>query len=211
MTDDHEVRTESFGQGRKLSLVDRFGVWLSARSVNKFVGDVEGLDFADIGCGFEATYTKSVIEDVRTVTLVDISLSDKWDGIGKVNAIRGPLPTALERLQDESSDVIVCLSVLEHLRDPKISLDHFFRILRPGGLVVINVPNWLGKRFLEFSAFKLNLSPPAEMDDHKCYYDPSDLWPMLVETGFPPHAIKCRRHKFGLNTIAVCRKEIFES
>ena len=43
------------------------------------------------------------------------------------------------------------------------------------------------------------------MDDHKRYYDPRDLWPLLVEAGFAPHAIRCRRHKFGLNTFAVCR------
>jgi hypothetical protein len=44
------------------------------------------------------------------------------------------------------------------------------------------------------------------MDDHKMYYDPKDLWPLLVRSGFAPHAISCRRHKFGLNTVAVCKK-----
>ena len=43
------------------------------------------------------------------------------------------------------------------------------------------------------------------MDDHKAYYDPRDLWPMLVEAGFKPRNISCFRHKFGLNTFAVCR------
>ena len=43
------------------------------------------------------------------------------------------------------------------------------------------------------------------MDDHKAYYDPRDLWPMLVEAGFKPSKITCFRHKFGLNTFAVCR------
>jgi hypothetical protein len=43
------------------------------------------------------------------------------------------------------------------------------------------------------------------MDDHKRYYDPRDLWPLLVDAGFRPSAIRCRRHKFTLNTFAVCR------
>jgi hypothetical protein len=30
---------------------------------------------------------------------------------------------------------------------------------------------------------------------------------MLVAAGFKPSRIHCRRHKFGLNTFAVCRKE----
>jgi hypothetical protein len=41
------------------------------------------------------------------------------------------------------------------------------------------------------------------MDDHKMYYDPRDLWPLMVRAGFAPHAIRCFRHKFGLNTFAV--------
>ncbi len=44
------------------------------------------------------------------------------------------------------------------------------------------------------------------MDDHKMYYDPRDLWPLLVQAGFRPRDIRCFRHKFGLNTFARCRK-----
>ena len=43
------------------------------------------------------------------------------------------------------------------------------------------------------------------MNDHKRYYDPRDLWPMLVAAGWRPSEIRIRRHKFGLNTFAVCR------
>ena len=67
------------------------------------------------------------------------------------------------------------------------------------------MPSWRGKTALEFSAFRLGTSPVVEMDDHKTYYDPRDLWPLLVRAGFRPHAIRCFKHKFGLNTFAVCR------
>jgi hypothetical protein len=68
------------------------------------------------------------------------------------------------------------------------------------------VPSWRGKRFLELSAFRLGLSPAEEMDDHKMYYDPRDIWPMLVRAGFKPSRVKVFRHKFGLNTFASCVK-----
>ena len=45
----------------------------------------------------------------------------------------------------------------------------------------VNVPSWWGKTALEFSAFRLGLSPAEEMNDHRRYYDPRDLWPKLVE------------------------------
>jgi len=43
------------------------------------------------------------------------------------------------------------------------------------------------------------------MNDHKMYFDPRDLWPLLVRAGFSPRNIRCFKHKFGLNTFAVCR------
>jgi SAM-dependent methyltransferase len=95
--------------------------------------------------------------------------------------------------------------VLEHLWEPQEALGHFHRILAPGGVAILNVPSWLGKPFLELAAFRLGVSPRDEMNDHKSYYDPKDLWPMLVRAGFRPSLIRCHRHKFGLNTSAICR------
>ena len=43
------------------------------------------------------------------------------------------------------------------------------------------------------------------MNDHKIYYDPRDLWPLLVRAGFIPQAIRMGTHKFGLNTYAIGR------
>ncbi len=45
------------------------------------------------------------------------------------------------------------------------------------------------------------LSPAAEMDDHKMYYDVRDLWPLLVAAGFRPSRIRCFTHKFGLEHV----------
>jgi hypothetical protein len=99
----------------------------------------------------------------------------------------------------------MCMSVLEHLWQPEVTLGHLRRVTKPSGTCIVNVPSWRGKWFLETSAFRLHLSPAAEMDDHKWYFDPKDLWPLLVRAGFLPSGITCHRHKFGLNTIAICR------
>ena len=80
------------------------------------------------------------------------------------------------------------------------------RLLRPGGLLLVIVPTWRGKWFLEFSAFRLGTSPACEMDDHKAYYEKRDLWPLLVKAGFSPGSLKLKYHKFGLNLIAACVK-----
>ena len=60
--------------------------------------------------------------------------------------------------------------------------------------------------FLELSAFRLGLSTPESIDDHKTYYDKRDLWPLLVAAGFKPSQIDMRYHKLSLNLFAVCKK-----
>jgi len=198
-------RRQSFGADRPLTFVDRFGVWLSGRSIRRAVGSFDGLAIGDFGCGHRASFVRTVLPAVRSATLVDVSLAGDLKAHPKVRAIEGLLPDALAEVADGSLDVAMCISALEHLSEPDRMLLECRRVLRPGGTLVVNVPSWAGKRFLEFSAFRLGLSPPEEMDDHKAYYDPKDLWPLLRRAGFLPHSIRCHRHKAGLNTFAVCR------
>jgi SAM-dependent methyltransferase len=199
-------RERAFGQDRPLTAVDRFGIWLSARRVRRSLRSVTGSRVGDIGCGYQAAFSRTILDDVSGLVLLDVALAPDLRDHPKVTAIEGQLPGAMAAVPDESLDVVVCNSVLEHLWEPLISLREFHRALVPGGALLVNVPSWWGKRFLEASAFRFGTSPAEEIDDHKTYYDPPDLWPLLVRAGFPPRGIRCFRHKFGLNTFAHCRK-----
>jgi SAM-dependent methyltransferase len=198
------ARTGAYGQEQPPSPVDRFGVWLGARAVRRHV-DFADTRFADFGCGYHATLAHSQLDRARSALLVDLAIADAIKSHPKVTAVEGSLMDVLPTVPDRSLDIVLCLSVLEHLWQPQEALGHLRRVLAPGGVAVLNVPSWLGKPFLELAAFRLGVSPAEEMDDHKAYYDPRDLWPMLVRAGFRPSMIRCRRHKFGLNTQAVCR------
>jgi SAM-dependent methyltransferase len=196
-------RTTAYGQDRKPTPVDRFGVWLSGRAVRRHAS-IDGARVADVGCGYEATFARSMLDRVRAATLVDVALDPALGRTPKITAVEGTIEESLPGLPEGGFDLVLCLSVLEHLWEPQEALARMRRLLAPGGKLLVNVPSWRGKRFLEFSAFRLGTSPANEMDDHKRYYDPSDLWPMLVAAGFRPSRIHCRRHKFGLNTFAAC-------
>jgi SAM-dependent methyltransferase len=198
-------RAESFGQGYSPTPVDRFGVWLSARQIRRWVPSFAGKRIADLGCGFNAAFTRTVLGEVEHAVLVDVAIADDLKAHDKVEAIEGGLPESLVPVPTASLDVVMIVSVLEHLWEPLQTLQEIRRLLKPNGTCLVNVPSWRGRRFLELSAFKLGLSPAAEMDDHKTYYDVPDLWPMLVRAGFRPSEIKCFAHKFGLNTFAACR------
>jgi SAM-dependent methyltransferase len=201
------VRTRAFGQEYRPTAVDKLGVWLSARQIRRHVGSLAGKHIGDFGCGYHATFARSVLGEVAHATLVDVALAPDLKCDPRVTAIEGQLPEAFARLPDGALDLAMCVSVLEHLADPLAGLVALRRVLRADGLCLVNVPSWRGKWFLETSAFKLGLSPRAEMDDHKMYYDPRDLWPLLVRAGFLPHGIRVFRHKLGLNTFAVCKRE----
>ena len=44
-------------------------------------------------------------------------------------------------VDDESFDIIIAGEVLEHLQNPYVVVQEFYRVLRKGGCVIISVPN----------------------------------------------------------------------
>jgi len=44
-------------------------------------------------------------------------------------------------LPNQSMDGVLCSSVLEYVSDPPACLNEFARVLRPGGLLIVSVPN----------------------------------------------------------------------
>ena len=198
------MRERAYGQEYEPTIVDRFGVWLSGYQIRKHTGSFRGKRIGDFGCGYHAAFVRSIVSEVEHAVLIDFALAPDIKKNPKITAIEGTLPETLAGIAGGSLDIILCVSVLEHLWNPLAMLEQCLRIVRPEGVCLFNVPSWRGKRFLEYSAFRLGLSPKDEMDDHKMYYDVKDLWPLLVRAGFLPSRIRCFPHKFGLNTFAVC-------
>ncbi len=201
------TRQASFAQDKAPSPVDRLGRWLSTVRMRRLLGDVDGKRGADIGCGYDAALARSLFAGAASTLLVDISVDPALAGPGRT-CIEGYLPDVLHQVADATIDAVICNNVIEHLAEPELTLAQLYRITAPGGVCVINVPSWRGKVFLELAAFRLGLAPKCEMDDHKIYYDPKDLWPLLVRAGFLPSDLRVRKHKGGLNTIARARKPL---
>ena len=200
-------RQEAFLQNGGGTVVDKLGVWLSSWQIRRHVPTFAGKRVGDFGCGYQAAFSRTILSDVAGAVLCDVALADDLKRDPRVQAIEGQLPAALAALSPASLDVVLIVSVLEHVPEPQRLLAEARRLLAPGGVLLVNVPSWRGKKYLELSAFRLGLSPAEEMDDHKMYYDVKDLWPLLVAAGFRPSRIACFSHKLGLNTFAACRAE----
>jgi SAM-dependent methyltransferase len=197
---------ESYGQ-QGLSLADRLGVWLSQRAILRHLPKRGDLEVLELGCGYRAAQLMALGPRLKRGVGVDFRIAPELKTLERFSFHEGTIEETLPTLASEAMDAVMLISVLEHLAEPQFAIDSAWRLLKPSGLLLINVPTWIGKRFLEFSAFRLGLSPKVEMDDHKMYYGKRDLWPILVRSGFEPSQIRLRYHKFGLNLFAVARKK----
>jgi SAM-dependent methyltransferase len=194
-------RRESYGE-RGLSPVDRLGVALSVRAVLRAAPMTPPPRALDLGCGHQATLLRALAPRIASGTGIDLRVSDEAKAVPGLSFVEAPLEEALPAVGDASADLVLLISVLEHLDDAPWALAQCRRALAPGGVLIVNVPTWAGKSLLELSAFRLGTSPACEMDDHRMYYGRRDLWPLLVRAGFRPSRIRLRYHKLGLNLFA---------
>ena len=197
---------ESYGQ-HGLTPVDRFGVWLSQRAIRRHLPSRNDLEVLELGCGYRAMQLIALEPKLKRGVGVDFQIAPELQTLEKFTFHQWAIERTLPNLESESMDVVMLISVLEHLADPQSVIQSAWRLLRRSGLLLVNVPTWSGKRFLEVSAFRLGFSSKVEIDDHKMYYDKRNLWPMLVSAGFKPSQIRLRYHKFGLNLFAAARKD----
>jgi SAM-dependent methyltransferase len=197
---------ESYGQ-HGLTPVDRLGIWLSRRAIRRDLPSRNDLEVLELGCGYRASQLTALEPKLKRGIGVDFQIAPELQTLEKFTFHEGAIEETLETLEGETVDVVMLISVLEHLIEPQFVIQSAWRLLRNSGLLRINVPTWNGKWFLELSAFRFGFSPKVEIDDHKMYYDKRDLWPMLVRGGFRPSQIRLRYHKFGLNLFAVAKKD----
>ena len=143
-----------------------------------------GARAADVGCGFDGALGRLLFSRSAEILLIDVSV-DRSHPDRRITIVEGYLPGVLGEVESECLDAIVCNNVIEHLWEPAKTLGELYRVLAPGGRLIVNVPSWRGKFFLELAAFRLGLAPKQEMDDHKTYYDPSRAVAVAHRGGLP--------------------------
>jgi SAM-dependent methyltransferase len=148
------------------TMVDRLGVWLSQRAIGRYLPRRNDLEVLELGCGYHATQLIALNHKLKRGIGVDFQIAPELHALERFTFHEGTIEETLPKLENEMVDVVMLISVLEHLDEPLFAMQSAWRLLKPSGLLLTNVPTWLGKRFLEFSAFRLGLSPKVEMDDH---------------------------------------------
>ena len=82
---------------------------------------------------------------------------------------------------DAAFDVVTAFHVIEHVDSPRVQLQEMFRILKPGGLLVVETPNIDNMWFRVFRSRWRQF-----IHDHYFFFDPRTMALLLKSVGFTP-------------------------
>jgi len=152
----------------------------------------------EIGCG-DGFFSAALAERGCTVTGIDLSA----EGIAKAQRrvpaakflqhdLANPLPFA-----DKVFEVIWCSEVLEHLFAPLSVLEQAYRVLRPGGRMLITVPyhGLLKNLGIALFAFDRHYDPTYP---HIRFYTKQTLSGLVRRAGLDPYVITTCGSSLGL-------------
>lgn len=155
-----------------------------------------GTRVCDLGCGLEPAFLDYAADRIAKGVGLDDEVADGVGGHWKrVRAdLQSPLPFA-----DGEFDHVVMLAVLEHLKDPEKVLHETFRLIAPGGSLIMTWPSSMVDPILKV-LHKLRLvSDEMESDEHQKRIPLDILQQMLGRIGF--QRFVHRRFEFGLNNV----------
>lgn len=107
--------------------------------------NLNGLSFdtkiLEVGCG-DASFTKCLAKYSSAITAIDIAAQQIERNAKAYPEIKFIQHDVAERFPfgNDSFDVIWCSEVLEHLFDPRFALREMYRVLNPGGRLLVTVP-----------------------------------------------------------------------
>lgn len=168
--------------------------------------DKQNITIADIGCGPYAVFQTYLSEKgikIKNYIGIDPLINNNLKESYGIKLIRKPFNNLLP-LKTNSVDFAVAHAVLEHVDKPKKLLLEMYRIVKPGGKILLTTPTPVAKYILEFLSYKLNLISKREIMEHKNYFDKDSL--SLLLKNVKGIKINHRYFEFGLNNILVVHK-----
>jgi len=175
--------------------VERLVRWVGERHIQFLSSDLpSGARVLDVGCG-RGVILGALADRGFEVHGVEITLA----------AASGADPRAEIRIAPQLADAgypaahfdeIVIWHVLEHLRDPRATLAEARRILKPGGRLVVAVPNFASLQARWAGAAWFHLDLPR----HLWQFPLAALRRLFADTGFgvvSEHHFSLRQNPFG--------------
>lgn len=175
------------------STLDRF------QSIDPALLDIGADDrVIDLGCG-TGRHVLELSRIPSNIIGADISRTDiraaryLLEIMRRRNEVRARvhwLQTAGERLpfKDAAFDRVICTETLEHVDDDSVLARELTRVLRPGGILAISVPD----EFSEKVFWKLSKNYRTHAGGHVRIYRRPQIVALLRDAGLKPYAVRYR-------------------
>jgi len=157
-----------------------------------------GAKVLDIGC-HQGEFLQSLGDQIEpSVGLDPLAATDTTS---RHSLLRQPFAEPLA-FGDASFDSVIMLATFEHIRDREPLCRECYRLLRPGGRVIVTVPSPGVDEILAILC-RLRLADGMSLEEHHGF-DPRTTPELFLHTGF----VLEHRHRFqlGLNHLFIFRK-----
>ena len=197
------MRNKSFGYTEaSLSIFDKIIRFLRFKRIIDQVPN--GSKILDLGCGYQAELLINLTNKIKHGVGGDIYVKEKIKH-QKITLVQVNVNQKLP-FKEDSFDVVTSLALIEHITKPSVHLKEIYRVLKPGGKLLLTTPDKKSKWLLETAAFKLGIISKDEIADHKRYYDSSSLLEALLRAGFSRNKIDIKTFLFGFNIFVKTEK-----
>jgi len=145
---------------------------------------------ADVGCG-AGNLLLHIGSRARTIIGIDINrkalhfCQERPNSEGVNNSLFLQASGYALSLADNSIDKLLLVEVIEHLQNPPDFLKELYRVLRPGGKILITTPNYHSLwPILEWMLDLFNMTPKMVNEQHVCRFVPRQLAAVAQTAGF---------------------------
>jgi len=152
----------------------------------------------DIGC-YDGALIKSVRSRISGAVGID-PLAQPAESNG-VTILKGAIPGDVP-LAPESFDCVTMLATLEHVDDPAALSRACFRLLKPGGRLILTVPHAIVDVIVHVMV-RLRIAHGMDFEAHHGF-DVRATEPTFTQAGF--HLVTKRIFELGLNRLYVFEK-----
>jgi SAM-dependent methyltransferase len=101
-----------------------------------------------------------------------VMLRHRFEAFPQIEVIAASLQAHVAGLGENAIDTIVLVNVLEHIEDDRAALAHLFRVLKPGGKLLVFVP-----------ALQVLMSTLDQIHGHYRRYQKGDLKAKIIAAG----------------------------
>lgn len=116
-------------------------VWFNQWTLNKFKSYLNG-DILEVGCGIgNFTKTLTYYGDIWAIDIDESYIRELKATNSRANVGIGDIEKGKYFFGNKKFDCVVCINVLEHIRNDEAALNNFYKLLKKGGKLILVVPS----------------------------------------------------------------------